>query len=139
MISGGPTPGPYLSGPDLVEALRGVTGATAPRLRQLLHIARNSASHYEKPHSPELAVALRSLGSTGQTVEVTIGPTMAQVRATFADVVATELAFGSLNEHEYLSLLGDLTTTILAIIHLADTASALRFADQQARSSRTPL
>lgn len=124
-------PGKLMNGADLVSALRGEIAATRPQLRNVLQVARLTVAHYLKPGEKPLIEALRALAAEGRSAEVHYDDDMASVRSTFADEIAHRLSFGNLDESAWLELLEELSTTVLAIIHLADTAIALRFAAAQ--------
>jgi len=127
-------PGDLMSGDDLVSALRGETAATRPQLRGVLQVARLTVAHYLKPGETPLVDALKFLAAEGRTAEVHYDDTMASVRSTFADELAHRLSVGNLDENAWRDVLTELSMTILAIIHLADTAVGLRFAAAQAGS-----
>jgi hypothetical protein len=129
-------PGELAKGQDLVRALRGGTGATAPTLREVMRVARLTVAHYPMPGDERLAVVLSELGAENIAAVVEYDATMESARATFADEIAHGSSTGDLDEEDWRSILEHLTTSDLAIIHLADTAIALRHA---ARTSVDPM
>jgi hypothetical protein len=84
-----------LLGKDLVRALRGETGATAPQARRVLELARNTVAHYPKPGDKGLGAALRQLGAAVISADVEYGDTMGDVRALFADEIAHQWLWAS--------------------------------------------
>lgn len=124
-------PGEILSGEDLVRTLRGEAGATAPKLRNVLRLARLTVAHYPKPGDERLTEVLEALAAEDMAADVEFDDTMASVRSTFADEISHRLALGDLDEEGWRELLADLSSTVLAIIHLADTAVGLRYAGAQ--------
>ena len=123
--------GPVTSGDDLVSALRGERAATQPQLRNVLRVARLTVAHYLKPGEQPLVDALKSLATEGRAAEVHYDDSVGSERSTFADVVAHRISVGTLVDAAWQDELQELSETILAIIHLADTAVALRYAAAQ--------
>lgn len=133
-------PGEFATGSELLAALRGEAGVTAPATRNVLRIARNATVHYGKRSDPELADVLAQLAQEDVVGHVVIGETMADVRAEFADEVIHRLTeMDHLELEDLQRLMADLSTSVLAIIHLSDTATAMLVADRQDTTERAPF
>lgn len=117
-------------GPALVAALRGQTGGTAPRLRQTLADIRNLSNHYEKPGSQAFKLALESLAGEAAIVSGREHG-METVRAEFAEEVMVRLAFNQ-TEAELAEFFSAISESVVAVIHLAQTAITVWFSEHGA-------
>jgi hypothetical protein len=109
------------SGPDLLAALAGSGGATAPTLRNALRVARNATLHYPKPGDAQLRAVLQEMTDSEGEGEISHGALMPTFRATFADDVILRLAFAD-DEDLLHVLFAALSDSVIAVIHLAQIA-----------------
>jgi hypothetical protein len=85
------------SGQELVASLRGESGATAPALRNVLRVARNSTFHYPKAGDEALIKVLSELAIAETDGEITCGDKLPSLRAAFAEQVMLDLALEELD------------------------------------------
>lgn len=117
--------GKAFSGEQLVAVLRGRDGATAPQLRNVLRVARNSTFHYAAPGDDDLRSALEDLAGEAAVGEFVYGSRMPSVRADFAELVQLRVALRELeppDETGMATLFAALSQTVVAIVHLAQVA-----------------
>lgn len=113
-------PGDKLDGSHLVAVLRGDGGASVPRFRNVLRIARNATNHYLKPGDTDLITALESL--RGQKAILRTGERMPDVRAEFADEVVWRAGVHVDDVDALAELFAATADSVVAVVHLAQAA-----------------
>jgi hypothetical protein len=115
------------SGTQLVAFLKGDGGATAPRLRNVLRVARNATFHYPEVGQETLAKALRDFGDDKEG-EFAYGDRMPSIQAAFAEEVMLNVAYSGLDPRDESTigpLFSALVQSVVAVIHLAQLGVTL--------------
>lgn len=123
--------GESLDGPELVQMLRGDAGATVGIHRNVTRNARNAAVHYPSPGSDQIKHAMRDAIDAGEQGAVSSNKKVHTLRAEFADSILLQTAIEGLNNaDEIRELFTEVSKTVVAIVHMAETAMGLWFAER---------
>lgn len=116
--------GEKLDGLTLLDLLKGENGGTAPKHRHVIEVARSYTFHYPKPGDPRLVDALKTLDAQGKDGVIRHTELMPSIRFEFADEVMLRVTMEPVldDEKALRELLADTRDTLLAILHLAQTA-----------------